>query len=114
LSHVEVTELIAVLLVGDDAKEVTELLLLEVLLGQVLHVALGHWDGRVDDDLGLSLSGNLDGLTEVTCLVVNLDSVTEKLLLRSTIDHNKLLGGHTRPATSRTLSATGAAQSTTK
>ena len=88
MSHVEVTELIAVLLVGDDAKEVTKLLLLKVLLGQVLQVTLGHGDGRVNDDLGLTLSSNSDGLTEVASLVVNLDSVTEKLLLKGHIDHN--------------------------
>ena len=44
LSHIEVTKLITVLLVCDDAKEVAELLLLEVLLSQVLKVALRHRD----------------------------------------------------------------------
>ena len=87
MSHVEVTDLVAVLLVSDEAKEVTELLLLEVLLGQVLQIALGHWDGGVNNNLSLALSSNLHGLTEVTSLLVNLDSVTEKLLLQKRIDH---------------------------
>lgn len=44
LSHIEVTKLVAILLVCDDTKEVAELLLLQVLLSQVLQVALGHRD----------------------------------------------------------------------
>ena len=81
LGHVEVTELVGVLSVGDNSKEITELLLLQVLLGQVLEVALRHRNVRVNNDLGL-LFGDLDGITEVSGLVSNLDSVAEVLLLR--------------------------------
>ena len=81
LGHVEVAELVRILSVSDNSKEITKLLLLQVLLGQVLQVALGHGDVGVDNNSSLLL-GDLDGFTEVSGLVSDLDSITEVLLLR--------------------------------
>lgn len=44
LSHVEVAQLVAILSISDDTEEVTELLLLQILLSQVFQVALRHRD----------------------------------------------------------------------
>lgn len=41
----EVPELVGVLGVGNDAEPVPEVVLLQVLLGQVLEVPLAEWDG---------------------------------------------------------------------
>lgn len=82
VGHVEVTELITVLLVSNHAEEITQLLLLQVLLSQVLQVALGHRDVRFDDNLSLSFLGDGHGFAEVTDLVLNLYPVAEKLLLQ--------------------------------
>lgn len=81
LGHVEVTELVRILAVSNDSEEIAELLLLEVLLGQVLEITLRHWDVGVNDDSRLLL-GDLNGLAEVSSLVINLDSITEVLFLR--------------------------------
>lgn len=51
---VEELDLVALLGGGDDTEPVTELLLAEVLLGQVLEVALGEGDVGVDPDLALT------------------------------------------------------------
>jgi hypothetical protein len=82
VGHIEVTELVAVLLVGNYAEEITQLLLLQVLLGQILEITLGHGNMSLNDNLGLSFLGDSDSGTEVSGLVVNLYSVAEKLLLR--------------------------------
>jgi hypothetical protein len=82
VGHIEVTELVAVLLVGNYAEEITQLLLLQVFLGQILEITLGHGNMSLNDNLSLSFLGDSDSGTEVSGLVVNLYSVAEKLLLR--------------------------------
>jgi hypothetical protein len=56
-------------------------LLLQVLLGEVLHVTLGHRDVGIHNDLGLLLS-DLNGFTEVSGLVLDLNSIADVLLLQ--------------------------------
>lgn len=51
---VEELDLVTLLGGGDDTEPVTELLLAEVLLGQVLEVTLGEGDVGVDPDLALA------------------------------------------------------------
>lgn len=60
-------------------QEITQLLLLEVLLGQVLQVSLGERKLSSDDDLGL-VTGNGDLGAEITGFAVDLDSVVKELL----------------------------------
>lgn len=71
-------ELVDTLGGGDDTEPVTELLLLEELLGQVLEVATGEL--LVGDDLDLAVVevGDGDGLAEVTGAAVNLDAGLEE------------------------------------
>lgn len=70
---VEETDLVRGLGGGDDTEPVTELLLLKELLDQVLEVTLGEGSLGLNDDLGL-LASDLDGLSELTSLTVNLDA----------------------------------------
>jgi hypothetical protein len=67
-------------------QEVSQLLLLQVLLGQVLEVSLGERELGVHDDLGL-ISGDGDLGAELTGLAVHLDSVVEELLERSGVQN---------------------------
>jgi hypothetical protein len=78
-ADLEVSQLVGVLAGRDDVQEITQLLLLEVLLGQVLQVSLGKGKLSLDVDLGL-LAGDDDLGTEVASLVVDLDAVVEELL----------------------------------
>jgi hypothetical protein len=94
-------ELVDTLGGGDDAEPVTELLLLEVLLGpvermwsagcrmpklhrkensQVLEVATGEGDVSNDLDLALASLGDDDVVTEVADTALDLDAVVEELL----------------------------------
>lgn len=65
--NVEVPELVhgAVLVGGDHAQPVADVVLLEELLGEVLEVALGHGNLGGDGDLGL-VASHLHVLTEHT------------------------------------------------
>jgi len=75
----EETELVGVLAVGEHAEELTEVLLLEVLLGEVLKVALGESDLGLNDE-GVLVLGDGDGLAEVAGLALNLDLVVHEAL----------------------------------
>merc|ERR1719240_2584951 len=79
LVDVEVAQLVRALVWGDDTKEITELLLLQVLLGKVLQVALRERRLGLHLDLGL-LARHLDLLAEVTGLALNLDALLQVLL----------------------------------
>jgi hypothetical protein len=65
---------------GDNAHEAAADVLLEVLLGQVLDVALREGDRRRDGELG-RLALERDGLAELAGLAVDLDAVVEVLLV---------------------------------
>jgi len=73
-------ELVDTLGGGDDAEPVTELLLLEVLLGEVLQVAAGEGDVSNNLDLAIAGLGDDNVLTEVTDTALDLDAVVEELL----------------------------------
>lgn len=51
--NLEVLELKCTLGGGNYVKEITQLLLLQILLGQILQVSLGEWELGVDNHLGL-------------------------------------------------------------
>jgi len=77
--NVEEADLIRRLVVGNNSEPVTELLLLEELLDEVLKVTLREGSLGLNRDLGL-LAGDLDGLTELASLAVDLDAVVQELL----------------------------------
>ena len=77
-NNVEELEGVLALVGSDDTEPVTELLLLEELLCQVLEVATGEL--LVGDDLDLAVVevGDGDALAEVTGETVNLDAGLEE------------------------------------
>ena len=87
----EVSELVAVLGVGNHTQPVSQVVLLQVLLGEVLQVSLGEGDVGGEGDLCLlPLHGEL--LAEVAGLASNLDALLEVLLEVSAV-HDTILDG---------------------
>jgi hypothetical protein len=103
VDNVEEAELVDTLGGGNDAEPVTELLLLEELLGtttllacapvfplnkeifyaanvQVLQVAARELLVRNDLDLAITLLADLNGITKVTSAALDLDAVVQELL----------------------------------
>ena len=96
-------ELVRVLGRSDDANPVTELVLLQELLGKVLEVALGKWDAGSHRDADITyassqneptqkeqlrvitLAGDLHVLTELASLSLDLDTVMKVLLKGRTV-----------------------------
>lgn len=85
-------DLKALLAGSDDTEPVTELAALEVLLGEVLEVALGEGDRRGDPDLALALARYLDDVAKLACLALYLDAVVQELLEAGSIE-NTVRGG---------------------
>merc|ERR1712080_654703 len=77
-NDVEELEGVLALVGGDDAEPVTELLLLEELLGQVLDVAAGEL--LVGDNLDAAVAevGDVDALAEVAGEAVDLDALLQE------------------------------------
>ena len=71
---VEEADLVLVLGGGNNTEELTDLLLLEVLLGEVLEVSLGEVDHGGDND-GVLVLGDGDLVSEVSSLSLDLDSL---------------------------------------
>lgn len=91
VDNVEELELVDALGGGDDAEPVTELLLLEELLGQVLEVAAREL--VVGNDLNLALALLLDNnvVAEVVGAALDLDALLEELLKGGDVEN--LVGG---------------------
>merc|ERR1719509_527419 len=87
----EVSEFVGVLGVSDNTKPIPEVVLLEVLLGEVLEVPLGEGDVAGELDLGL-LPGQAHVLPEVASLASHLDAFMKILLEVSTV-HDTVLHG---------------------
>lgn len=89
LVDVKVTELVAVLGISNDVEPVTEFVGLQVLLGQVLKVALAvAVAGGSDNNLVTSgVTGNGDGRSKLTGLSVNLETVVQEVLESSNIEN---------------------------
>ena len=77
-NNVEELEGVLALVGGDDTEPVTELLLLEELLGQVLEVATGELLVGNDLDATIAEVGDVDLLAEVAGEAVNLDALLEE------------------------------------
>merc|ERR1711899_650629 len=75
----KVSQLVAVLGVGNHTQPVPQVVFLQVLLGEVLKVALGEGGGGGDGDLVL-LPDKGDLLAEVIGFATNLDPPTQVLL----------------------------------
>ena len=80
LHDVEEPELVDTLAGADNTQPVTELLLLEELLREVLEVAAGELDVSHDLDLVAANLGDGDVVAEVAGAAVNLDAVVQELL----------------------------------
>ena len=76
---VEVSELVGVLVGSDHTKPVTEGVLLQILLREILQIPLGERRLGGDGDLSL-LPGDADLVPQNTGLPVDLHAVVEKLL----------------------------------
>lgn len=70
---------------GDNSDPVSELLLLQVLLGQVLEVLAGELSGRDNGD-NITVGGDLDVLTKLVGSALDLDSLSEELLERGNVE----------------------------
>jgi hypothetical protein len=81
VSNVEVTELEGLLVSGNDTEPVTDLVLLQELLGEVLEVTLGESNVSDNGDLVISRTRDSDGFTEVVGTAINLDTVVKVLFL---------------------------------
>lgn len=81
VGNVEVTELEGLLVSGNNAQPVTDLVLLQELLGKVLQVALGESNVGNNGDLVITSAGDNDGITQVVGAALNLDAVMEELFL---------------------------------
>lgn len=71
-------QLVLVLLDRNESDPVSELVLLQESLGQVLQVLTGELGGRDNDDL-VTFLGDRNGLTQVTDDTVNLDVFNQVL-----------------------------------
>lgn len=94
VDDVEELELVDAARGGDDAEPVTELLLLEELLGQVLEVAAGEVVVGDDLDLALALLLDNDVVAEVVGAALDLDALLEELLEGGDVEN--LVGGGLR------------------
>jgi hypothetical protein len=79
LCDVEVLKLVGVLSSGHHTQEITELLLSQILLGEVFEVSLGEGKLSIDVELGLVLVDD-DFVTKVASFAVDFDAIVEKLL----------------------------------
>merc|ERR1719510_2675044 len=87
----EVSELVAVLGAGHHAQPVPQVVLLEVLLGEVLQVPLGEGDVRGEGQLGLlPVHGEL--LAKVGSLASDLNALLQVVLEVGTV-HDAVLHG---------------------
>lgn len=77
----EVAQFVQVLVVGDNADPIAKTVLLQVLLGQVLQVALGEVYVGVDEDLHL-LTLHRDIAAQVSGLAVDLEAFLQEFLLQ--------------------------------
>ena len=82
LVNVEVTELIRILSRGNDVHEITQLVLLQELLGQVLEVTLAEVDVSDNSDF-TTVTLDFDGLTELSGFAVDLELVMEEIFLKN-------------------------------
>jgi hypothetical protein len=79
IMDIEVSEVVRVLISGDDTKPITEIVLLEVLLCKVLQIPLGERGLGRNCELSL-LAGNADLVSQDSGLAIDLHTIVEELL----------------------------------
>lgn len=90
----EVSKLVRVVLVCHDAKEITQLLLLQVLLGEVLYVSLREGDISSNVDFVLLPSHSNVG-TQVASFAIYFNAIDQKLLQSGWVDDIVVCRGST-------------------
>lgn len=58
---------------------------------QVLQISSGEWDVSDDNNLSITLLGDLNGVTKVSDTATNLDLIVEELLERANVEN--FIGG---------------------
>ena len=99
VGDVEVTELEGLLVGGNDAQPIADLVLLQELLGEVLQVALGEGNVGDNSDLVVGTARDHDGFTQVVGATLNLDAIVKELLLQDTVSkrsHGNRVRGYLR------------------
>lgn len=81
VGDVEITELEGLLVRSNDTEPVTDLVLFQELLGEVLEVTLGESNVGDNGDLVISRTRDGNGFTEVVGTTINLDTIVKVLLL---------------------------------
>lgn len=81
IGNVEVTQFKGLLVTGNHAQPITDLILLQELLGKVLQVALGESNVGNNGDLVITSAGDDNSITQVVGTAFNLDTVMKELLL---------------------------------
>ena len=99
----EVSKVESVLITCDDSQPITKVVLLQVLLRQVLQISLGERRLSRDNNLGL-LTVDADLVSEVSSLVVDLDTVVQELLEDSRVEETILNRGSEVDSVSQALS----------
>lgn len=81
VGNVEVTELEGLLVSSNNTEPITDLVLLQELLGEVLEVTLRESNVGNNGDLVVGRTRDSDSLTEVVGTTINLDTVMKVLFL---------------------------------
>lgn len=79
IGNVEVTKFEGLLVSSDNTEPVTDLVLLQELLGEVLEVTLGEGNVSNNSDLVVSRARDSNSFTEVVGTTIDLDTVVEVL-----------------------------------
>lgn len=85
IGNVEVTKFEGLLVSSDNTEPVTDLVLLQELLGEVLEVTLGEGNVSNNSDLVVSRARDSNSFTEVVGTTINLDTVVEVLFERGSV-----------------------------
>lgn len=94
LANVEVAKLISLLIAGNNVEPVTELVLLQELLSQILQVTLGVSNAHTSDSnlATAGITANLNGVTKLTSFAINLELVMEEVLKGGSVEDGVLDG----------------------
>lgn len=90
LADVEVAQFVRVLIRRNYSHPISQVLLLEELFGQILQIALRELLCRLHRDLRL-VARNSNHIAKVSSLVVDLDTLVEKLFLNSTTGQRRMV-----------------------